>query len=100
MFGQNRLRFVQHVCDDHAGHGALLWAPRIPYARHTPSPSPYDNRISRDRGGNELNHLSTTTLSTDGNGIRDRWELYHLARTFVSLGALACLFVGAPSSTK
>ena len=33
----------------------------------------------------QIQSWTTTTLPTDWEGVRDRWERYHLARTFVSV---------------
>src|SRR5262249_32256024 len=48
----------------------------------------------------QIQSWTTTTLPADWSTIRDRWELYHGLRTFVSLVALAALFAGTLSSTK
>jgi hypothetical protein len=38
---------------------------------------------------------TATTLPPDWTQIRDRWEAYHTARTFVTLGGLAATLAGA-----
>jgi len=48
----------------------------------------------------QIQSWTTTTLPADWSAIRDRWEFYHALRTFVSLIALACLFVSTLSTTE
>jgi uncharacterized membrane protein len=38
---------------------------------------------------------TVTTLPADWNQIRDRWETFHMIRTFVSLGGLAITLAGS-----
>ena len=37
----------------------------------------------------EINRWSVNTLPPDWTTMRDRWQLYHTIRTFVSIGALS-----------
>jgi uncharacterized membrane protein len=47
----------------------------------------------------QLMQWTAQTLPSDWEAVRDRWEFYHVLRTFVSLGGLA-LVVGAALITK
>lgn len=44
---------------------------------------------------NEIKQWTLTTLPSDWEAIRDRWEFYHALRTFASLAGLACAFASA-----
>lgn len=39
---------------------------------------------------NQLKNWTTTTIPPDWHAIRDRWEMYHTGRTFLSLAGMAC----------
>lgn len=41
---------------------------------------------------NQIRQWTVTTLPSDWQAIRDRWEFYHGLRTFASLAGLACVF--------
>jgi uncharacterized membrane protein len=43
----------------------------------------------------EINQWTATTLPPDWTITRDRWELYHTIRTFVSIAALGCAVASA-----
>ena len=43
----------------------------------------------------DINRWTVNTLPADWAATRDRWELYHEIRTFVSIGAFACVVVSA-----
>src|SRR5262245_3489783 len=43
----------------------------------------------------EINRWTVNTLPPDWTAIRDRWELYHTIRTFVSVGALGAAVASA-----
>ena len=43
----------------------------------------------------EINQWTVTTLPPDWTTTRDRWELYHTIRTFVSIAALGCVVASA-----
>ena len=40
----------------------------------------------------QIREWTTATLPSDWQAIRDRWEFYHMVRTFLSLAAVSCLF--------
>ena len=44
---------------------------------------------------NQLRHWTISTLPSNWQAIRDRWQLYHTVRTFASLGGLALILAGA-----
>lgn len=44
---------------------------------------------------NQLKQWTLTTLPTNWQALRDRWEFYHTVRTFVSLAALASVLIGS-----
>lgn len=51
----------------------------------------------------QINSWTVSTLPTDWEAIRDRWELWHTVRTFASLAGLACVFTSlldAPHSRR
>jgi len=43
---------------------------------------------------NQIRSWTETSLPSDWGRIRDRWEAFHTARTFVSIGALASVLIG------
>jgi uncharacterized membrane protein len=43
----------------------------------------------------EINQWTATTLPPDWMTMRDRWQLYHTIRTFVSIAALGCAVASA-----
>ena len=49
---------------------------------------------------NQIKQWTVTTLPSDWQAIRDRWEFYHGLRTFASLAGLACAFASALFSSK
>lgn len=40
----------------------------------------------------QIREWTVSTLPSDWRTIRDRWEFYHMIRTFLSLAAVSCLF--------
>ena len=43
----------------------------------------------------QINQWTTSSLPADWTATRDRWELYHTIRTFVSIAALGCVVASA-----
>ena len=43
---------------------------------------------------------TVATLPADWREIRDRWEVFHAARTFLSLAGLACVLAGSLLPTR
>jgi uncharacterized membrane protein len=48
---------------------------------------------------NQIRQWTVTTLPSDWQAIRDRWEFYHGLRTFASLAGFACTLASALFST-
>jgi hypothetical protein len=44
---------------------------------------------------NMIKVWTVETLPSDWRALRDRWEFYHVIRTFVSIVAFGCLLAGA-----
>ncbi len=49
---------------------------------------------------NQIKEWTMDSMPLDWNQIRDRWETFHAIRTFVSIGGLALVLIGALKTTK
>ncbi len=49
---------------------------------------------------NQIRTWTTETIPVDWTTMRARWQVYHTARTFVSLASLASLILAVLSSTQ
>lgn len=49
---------------------------------------------------NQINTWTVDTIPGDWQSIRQRWDMFHTARTFTSLGAFACYAIGVLTGNK
>jgi uncharacterized membrane protein len=49
---------------------------------------------------NQIKTWTVTTVPADWEAQRAHWQTFHTLRTFVSIGALACMTIGTLSSTR